>query len=44
MTSELSILQNFRDSLVRRDPFPYLVIEDALPADVYERRAVGRGG
>lgn len=41
MTSELSILQNFRDSLVRRDPFPYLVIEDALPVDIYERLAAG---
>lgn len=41
MTSELSVLQNFRDSLVRRDPFPYLVIEDALPADIYERLATG---
>jgi hypothetical protein len=40
MAPELSILQNFRDSLVRRDPFPYLVIEDALPADLYERLAV----
>lgn len=41
MTSKLSILQNYRDSLLRRDPFPYLVIENALPADIYERLAAG---
>jgi hypothetical protein len=39
MPSRLSILQNFRDSMVRRDPFPYLVIENALPAEIYEQLA-----
>lgn len=37
--SELSILQNFRDSQLRREPFPYLVIENALPAEIYEKLA-----
>ena len=39
MTSELSILQNFRGSCLKTDPFPYLVIENALPSDLYERLA-----
>ena len=39
MPSRLSILQNFRDSMVKRDPFPYLVIENALPAEIYEQLA-----
>ena len=39
MTKELSILQNFRDSMLRREPFPYLVIENALPAELYDRLA-----
>lgn len=36
MTARLSILQNFRPSLVKRDPFPHFVIDNALPADLYE--------
>jgi len=41
MASELSILQNLRSSMIRREPFPYFVIENALPTDIYERLAVG---
>jgi hypothetical protein len=36
MAPHLSILQNFRSSLVRRDPFPHFVIDNALPDDIYE--------
>jgi hypothetical protein len=36
MAERLSILQNFRSSLVVRDPFPHFVIDNALPGDVYE--------
>jgi hypothetical protein len=36
MSQNLSILQNFRSDLVRREPFPYFVIEQALPVDLYE--------
>jgi hypothetical protein len=39
MAKEFSILQNFKDSLIRRDPFPYFVIENALPAAVSEKLA-----
>lgn len=37
MYKNLSILQNFRPELVRRDPFPHFVIDHALPGDLYER-------
>lgn len=33
----LSILQNFSPSNVRTEPFPYVVIENALPGGLYER-------
>jgi len=36
MAKNLSILQNFRPSLVVREPFPHFVIDGALPADVYD--------
>jgi hypothetical protein len=36
MTSKLSVLQNFREDQLRRSPFPYLVIENALPEEIYE--------
>jgi hypothetical protein len=36
MVDNLSILQNFRTSLIIREPFPHFVIENALPADLYE--------
>jgi hypothetical protein len=36
MAPHLSILQNFRSSLIRRDPFPHFIIDNALPDDVYE--------
>ena len=39
MSSSLSLLQRATPSSVQRDPFPYLVIEDALPADLYEKLA-----
>jgi hypothetical protein len=36
MADNLSILQNFRSSLVTREPFPHFVIDDALPRNIYE--------
>ena len=36
MAKNLSILQNFRSSMVVREPFPHFVIDNALPGDVYE--------
>jgi hypothetical protein len=39
MASELSVLQNFRDSNLTKSPFPYIVIEKALPARIYEELA-----
>ena len=36
MTSKLSVLQNFRDHHLKTSPFPYLVIEKALPEEIYE--------
>jgi hypothetical protein len=39
MAKDLSILQNFRSSLIKREPFPYFVIENALPSATYEKLA-----
>ena len=39
MAVNLSILQNFKTSLIKRDPFPYFVIENALPSAIYDRLA-----
>lgn len=36
MTSKLSVLQNFRQEHLKTSPYPYLVIENALPEDIYE--------
>lgn len=35
----LSVLQKFSSSNLANEPFPYLIIENALPADLYERLA-----
>lgn len=35
MTSKLSVLQNFDGAQLRKTPFPYLVIENALPDAIY---------
>lgn len=32
-----SILQNVDKAVIKADPFPHVVIDDALPADVFER-------
>jgi len=37
--SDLSILQNFKQENLHLDPYPYIVIENALPQDLYDRLA-----
>lgn len=39
MTSNLSVLQNFREEQLQTSPFPYLVIENALPQSIFEELA-----
>ena len=39
MSSRLSVLQNFSDAHLKRSPFPYLVIENALPDAIYAELA-----
>lgn len=36
---ELSLLQNFKRENLFLDPFPYIVVENALPNDLYEKLA-----
>ena len=33
----LSLLQNFKDTNFYTDPFPHVIIHDALPNDIYEK-------
>ena len=37
MTANLSLLQNFKNSDFYKDPFPHVIIHDALPKSVYEK-------
>lgn len=40
MVENLSVLQNFRPEHFRMDPYPHVVIQDALPVDLYNELAV----
>lgn len=37
MTENLSLLQKFDDSCIHLEPFPHILIENALPKDVYTK-------
>lgn len=39
MTRDISILQRFRSEHLHLEPFPHIIIEDALPQDLYDRLA-----
>lgn len=39
MTRDISVLQRFRPRHLHLEPFPYIMIEDALPQDLYDQLA-----
>ena len=41
MSEALSVLRKFKSSMIVTDPFPYFVIENALPTEIYEKLSAG---